>query len=128
MLIVAAEGTWCGSGGLAKAAMQMDGRRSRHAWDRHADCVYSRLAHDDNLKWQQCVIWHVRKQLQRQLGSFMQAMLGNTYCNCMCMQDDPESPDWNVPGRIAWFVAQCKTWFNWVQGNDIMFMMGSDFQ
>lgn len=44
------------------------------------------------------------------------------------MQDDVESPEYNVHNRVAWFITQCMSWFNMVQGNDIMFMMGSDFE
>eukprot|EP00775_Hariotina_reticulata_P012334 gene12334-12467_t len=42
--------------------------------------------------------------------------------------DDPQSPEYNVPERVNWFVTQATAWADQMQGNDILFMMGSDFQ
>lgn len=46
----------------------------------------------------------------------------------LCVQDDPSSPEYNVPDRVNAFVAAAQEWSAQVQGNDVLFMMGSDFQ
>eukprot|EP00878_Enallax_costatus_P021386 GHUV01022636.1.p1 GENE.GHUV01022636.1~~GHUV01022636.1.p1 ORF type:complete len:359 (+),score=25.23 GHUV01022636.1:102-1079(+) len=42
--------------------------------------------------------------------------------------DDPTSPEYNVPARVEDFIKQVDKWSDMIQGNDILFMMGSDFQ
>eukprot|EP00879_Flechtneria_rotunda_P012931 GHRR01013504.1.p1 GENE.GHRR01013504.1~~GHRR01013504.1.p1 ORF type:complete len:746 (+),score=240.71 GHRR01013504.1:364-2601(+) len=42
--------------------------------------------------------------------------------------DDPDSPEYNVPNRVNQFVYWANTWSASMAGNDILFMMGSDFQ
>lgn len=46
----------------------------------------------------------------------------------LCWQDDPSSPEYNVPDRVNAFVAAAQEWSTQMQGNDVLFMMGSDFQ
>jgi alpha-mannosidase len=44
------------------------------------------------------------------------------------LQDDPSSPEYNVPDRVEAFVAAAHDWSAQMTGNDVLFMMGSDFQ
>lgn len=44
------------------------------------------------------------------------------------MQDDPSSPEFNLRQRVDLFVAQAQAWSNLLRGNDVLFMMGSDFE
>ena len=43
------------------------------------------------------------------------------------MQDDPSSPEYNVPERVAAFVAAAKSQAETSIGTDVMFLMGTDF-
>ena len=45
----------------------------------------------------------------------------------LLLQDDPDSPDYNVPDRVDAFISVCNHWSSKMRGNDILFMMGSDF-
>jgi hypothetical protein len=45
-----------------------------------------------------------------------------------CLQDDLLSPECNVQQRVDLFVAQAQAWSNMLRGNDMLFMMGSDFE
>jgi hypothetical protein len=44
------------------------------------------------------------------------------------LQDDPSSPEYNLQQRVDLFVAQAQAWSNLMRGNDVLFMMGSDFE
>lgn len=41
--------------------------------------------------------------------------------------DDPDSPEYNVPAVVDAFVAAAHLWSAQMVGNDVLFMMGSDF-
>jgi hypothetical protein len=43
-------------------------------------------------------------------------------------QDDEASPEYNIKSRIDWFVSISRTWAEQMRGNDILYMMGSDFE
>lgn len=45
----------------------------------------------------------------------------------LCAQDDPSSPEYNVPARVDAFVSAAQEWSRQINGNDVLFMMGSDF-
>jgi hypothetical protein len=45
-----------------------------------------------------------------------------------CSQDDLSSPECNVQQRVELLVAQAQAWSNLLRGNDVLFMMGSDFE
>jgi hypothetical protein len=45
-----------------------------------------------------------------------------------CLQDNPNSPEYNLQQRIDLFVAQAQAWSKLLRGNDVLFMMGSDFE
>lgn len=40
------------------------------------------------------------------------------------LQDDPTSPDYNVPERVDAFVAAALMWANYSRTPDVIFMMG----
>ncbi|KAF6264318.1 hypothetical protein COO60DRAFT_1634484 [Scenedesmus sp. NREL 46B-D3] len=42
--------------------------------------------------------------------------------------DDPASPEYNLQQRVDLFVAQALAWSKSMRGNDVLFMMGSDFE
>lgn len=42
-------------------------------------------------------------------------------------QDDPASPEYNVPGRVDAFVEAATAWARQLAGGDVLFLMGSDF-
>jgi hypothetical protein len=49
-------------------------------------------------------------------------------CHPSSLQDDEASPEYNIPGRIEWFVGVSRAWAAQMRGNDILYMMGSDFE
>lgn len=50
-------------------------------------------------------------------------------CCCVCvLQDDPLSPEYNVQARVELFVAEVESWSKLLRGNDVLLMVGSDFE
>lgn len=60
--------------------------------------------------------------------SAIQLALNTRPCHTHTHQDDPSSPEYNVPARVDAFVAASHEWGGQMVGNDVLFMMGSDFQ
>jgi hypothetical protein len=43
------------------------------------------------------------------------------------LQDDPRAQGYNVDERVKDFETRADEWFSQLRGDDVIFMMGSDF-